>query len=62
MTGCKGYDLRGSDARTEIERTKEADTPGEIPGRSGLQADRWTETSYHAGRMAPQQRNGGISL
>ena len=40
MTGCKGYGLRGSDARTEIERTKEADTPGEIPGRSGLQADR----------------------
>ena len=35
----------GSDARTEIERTKEADTPGEIPGRSGLQADRRTETS-----------------
>ena len=24
MTGCKGYDLWGSDARTEIERTKEA--------------------------------------
>ena len=42
MTGCKGYDLRGSDAMTEIERTKEADTPGEIPGRSGLQADRRT--------------------
>ena len=42
MTGCKGYGLRGSDARTEIERTKEADTPGEIPGRSGLQADRRT--------------------
>ena len=40
MTGCKGYGLRGSDATTEIERTKEADTPGEIPGRSGLQADR----------------------
>ena len=39
MTGCKGYGLRGSDARTEIEHTKEADTPGEIPGRSGLQAD-----------------------
>ena len=31
MTGCKGYGLRGSDARTEIEHTKEADTPGEIP-------------------------------
>ena len=42
MTGCKGYGLRGSDARTEIEHTKEADTPGEIPGRSGLQADRRT--------------------
>ena len=39
MTGCKGYDLRGSDAKTEIERTKETDTPGEIPGRSGGQAD-----------------------
>lgn len=49
MTGCKGYDLRGSDARTEIERTKEADTPGEIPGRSGLQADRRTETSLSCG-------------
>ncbi len=45
MTGCKGYGLRGSDARTEIERTKEADTPGEIPGRSGLQADRRTARS-----------------
>ncbi len=49
MTGCKGYDLRGSDARTEIERTKEADTPGEIPGRSGLQTDRRTETSLSCG-------------
>ena len=49
MTGCKGYGLRGSDARTEIERTKEADTPGEIPGRSGLQADRRTETSLSCG-------------
>ena len=38
----QGYGLRGSDARTEIEHTKEADTPGEIPGRSGLQADRRT--------------------
>ena len=49
MTGCKGYGLRGSDATTEIERTKEADTPGEIPGRSGLQADRRTETSLSRG-------------
>ncbi len=49
MTGCKGYGLRGSDAKTEIERTKEADTPGEIPGRSGLQADRRTETSLSCG-------------
>ena len=49
MTGCKGYDLRGSDARTEIERTKEADTPGEIPGRNGLQADRRTETNLSCG-------------
>ncbi|BEI75653.1 hypothetical protein Rumi1_14510 [[Ruminococcus] torques] len=49
MTGCKGYGLRGSDATTEIERTKEADTPGEIPGRSGLQADRRTETSLSCG-------------
>lgn len=60
MTGCKGYDLRGSDARTEIERTKEADTPGEIPGRSGLQADRRTETSlsYGAhGSVAKKWRN-----
>ena len=46
MTGCKGYGLRGSDARTEIERTKEADTPGEIPGRSGLQADRRTGSKF----------------
>ena len=46
MTGCKGYGLRGSDARTEIERTKEADTPGEIPGRSGLQADRRTGNKF----------------
>ena len=46
MTGCKGYDLRGSDARTEIERTREADTPGEIPGRSGLQADRRTGSKF----------------
>ena len=46
MTGCKGYDLRGSDAMTEIERTKEADTPGEIPGRSGLQADRRTKNKF----------------
>ena len=52
MTGCKGYGLRGSDARTEIERTKEADTPGEIPGRSGLQADRQTETSLSIMRGA----------
>jgi len=49
MTGCKGYDLRGSDAMTEIERTKEADTPGEIPDRNGLQADRRTETSLSRG-------------
>ena len=49
MTGCKGYGLRGSDARTEIERTKEADTPGEIPGRSCLQADRRKETSLSCG-------------
>ena len=46
MTGCKGYGIRGSDARTEIERTKEADTPGEIPGRSGLQADRRTGNKF----------------
>lgn len=46
MTGCKGYGLRGSDARTEIEHTKEADTPGEIPGRSGLQADRRTGNKF----------------
>ena len=46
MTGCKGYGLRGSDARTEIERTKGADTPGEIPGRSGLQADRRTGNKF----------------
>ena len=46
MTGCKGYGLRGSDARTEIERTKEADTPGEIPGRSGLQAERRTGNKF----------------
>ena len=80
MTGCKGYGLRGSDARTkrapaksEIlweeeeqrserafglarkraiwslrrrERIKEADTPGEIPGRSGLQADRRTGNKF----------------
>ena len=46
MTGCKGYGLRGSDARTEIERTKDADTPGEIPGRSGLQADRRTGNKF----------------
>ena len=46
MTGCKGYGLRGSDARTEIERTKEADTSGEIPGRSGLQADRQTGNKF----------------
>ena len=46
MTGCKGYGLRGSDARTEIERTKEADTPGEIPGRSGLQADLRTGNKF----------------
>ena len=46
MTGCKGYGLRGSDATTEIERTKEADTPGEIPGRSGLQADRRTGNKF----------------
>ena len=46
MTGCKGYDLRGSGAMTEIERTKEADTPGEIPGRSGLQADRRTGNKF----------------
>ena len=52
MTGCKGYGLRGSDARAEIERTKEADTPGEIPGRSGLQADRQTETSLSIMRGA----------
>ena len=32
--------------RTEIERTKEADTPGEIPGRSGLQADRRTGNKF----------------
>ena len=52
MTGCKGYGLRGSDARTEIERTKEADTPGNIPGRSGLQADEsWYEAFYHHLRM-----------
>ena len=60
MTGCKGYGLRGSDATTEIERTKEADTPGEIPGRSGLQADRRTETSlsYGAhGSVAKKWRN-----
>ena len=31
---------------TEIERTKEADTPGEIPGRSGLQADRRTGNKF----------------
>ena len=31
---------------TEIERTKEADTLGEIPGRSGLQADRRTENKF----------------
>ncbi len=31
---------------TEIERTKEADTPGEIPGRSGLQADRRTKNKF----------------
>ena len=49
MTGCKGYGLRGSDARTEIEHTKEADTPGEIPGRSCLQADRRKETSLSCG-------------
>jgi hypothetical protein len=61
MTGCKGYGLRGSDATTEIERTKEADTPGEIPGRSGWQTGGQKQV-YHAGRMAPQQRNGGISL
>ena len=42
----KGYGLRGSDARTEIERTKEVDTPGEIPGRSGLQADRRTVNKF----------------
>ena len=52
MTGCKGDGLRGSDATTEIERTKEADTPGEIPGRSGLQADRRTETSLSCGLYA----------
>ena len=46
MTGCKGYGLRGSDATTEIERTKEADTPGNIPGRSGLQADRRTGNKF----------------
>ena len=46
MIGCKGYGLRGSDAMTEIERTKEADTPGEIPGRSGLQADRRTKNKF----------------
>ena len=46
MTGCKGYGLRGSDARTEIERTKEVDTPGKIPGRSGLQADRRTGNKF----------------
>ena len=46
MTGCKGYDLRGSGAMTEIERTKEADTPGEIPGRSCLQADRRTGSKF----------------
>src|SRR5699024_11934972 len=34
---------------TEIERTKEADTPGEIPGRSCLQADRRKETSLSCG-------------
>ena len=34
---------------TEIERTKEADTPGKIPGRSGLQAERRTETSLSCG-------------
>ena len=42
----QGYGLRGSDARTEIEHTKEADTPGEIPGRSGLQADRRTGNKF----------------
>ena len=31
---------------TEIEHTKEADTPGEIPGRSGLQADRRTGNKF----------------
>ena len=65
MTDCKGYDLRGSDARTEIERTKEADTPGEIPGRSCLQADRRKETrltsGVHgtAGRKGRRRKRGG---
>ena len=31
---------------TEIERTKEADTPGEIPGRSCLQADRRKDNKF----------------
>ena len=34
------------------EHTKEADTPGEIPGRSGLQADRQPETSLSIMRGA----------
>ena len=60
MTGCKGMASGEVTPGQKSSAPKRADTPGEIPGRSGLQADRRDRKQvYHAGRMVPQQRNGG---
>lgn len=52
MTGRKGYALRESDARTKRAHQR-GDTPGEIPGRNGLRADRHTATSLSCGAYVP---------
>ena len=44
MTGCKGYDLRESDAM--IRAHQRGQYAGKIPGRSGLQADRRTGNKF----------------
>ena len=44
MTGCKGYDLRESDAM--IRAHQRGQYAGKIPGRIGLQAERRTENKF----------------
>ncbi|MDB2036228.1 hypothetical protein PM001_09010 [[Clostridium] symbiosum] len=48
---------------TEIERTKEADTLGENPGRNLSRAENGRQKQVnHMGRIAPPQRKGETSL